>query len=799
MLNKSKKITMICGIMVGILFILAVMAILLISGILSLGKTDLLFVTESAEALYDGTPLTNHRWTLNGGSLKDGHELKINYRGKQTNVGESENIIQVTIVDELGADVTGDYNIDYKFGTLKVNPRTLVITSESESKDYDGKPLTNTNYEISEGGDALVKGHKAVVRITGFIIDPGSVNNTVNSVNVYDENGKDVTRNYRLIIREGLLTVFGIGIDDGGGEETGPGIDPDGPIEGGDMEVVFPPSLIPAPGDENIVLFSVYSDIDDSIYLKTQSFGDYNGQGWEEIKSYAELINDGQNSFSASYLTSYALAYQGAYEHTVSIKSFCGLYALPYYMSPVCSGDYEVQSSDVLYSGDTQNVYSLGYYKYDDLQKGHPSLVEYENLYREFVYANYLSIDKESEEYMMGIIEREGFSADDPEIIEKVAKYIKNAAVYNLFYDSGLDSEKNIAVAFLEKYKEGVCRHYASAATLLFRTLKIPARSTVGALAKAKADTWTDVKAAQAHAWVEVYIDGIGWKAIEVTGSGDGGPFDLDGEMPDGEGGDIDGDMLPFVKLTPITVRKQYDGKPIKAVAVLRGFEEYEKLGYTYSAVVSGERTEAGKTNSIIEELTLYDPSGKEVTENFNIIKKTGVVHVYYDIIKCYSNSFDIEYCGYLEGIDFSCERDALPKEYEVLFESTASPNVGMNLNSFNVKILDESENDVADLYWVQKIYGKINISSKPIAFKAGDAEKQYDGAALTCDVLDIIEGELAKGHSIGLFTISGSQTEIGRSDNMITHIMIVDEKGNNVTSNYSIKLEAGKLKVTAK
>ena len=169
MLNKSKKITMICGIMVGILFILAVMAILLISGILSLGKTDLLFVTESAEALYDGTPLTNHRWTLNGGSLKDGHELKINYRGKQTNVGESENIIQVTIVDELGADVTGDYNIDYKFGTLKVNPRTLVITSESESKDYDGKPLTNTNYEISEGGDALVKGHKAVGGIRASI------------------------------------------------------------------------------------------------------------------------------------------------------------------------------------------------------------------------------------------------------------------------------------------------------------------------------------------------------------------------------------------------------------------------------------------------------------------------------------------------------------------------------------------------------------------------------------------------------------------------------------------------------
>ena len=39
-----------------------------------------------------------------------------------------------------------------------------------------------------------------------------------------------------------------------------------------------------------------------------------------------------------------------------------------------------------------------------------------------------------------------------------------------------MDDEADVVVAFLTKYKEGICQHYASAATLLFRELGIPAR-----------------------------------------------------------------------------------------------------------------------------------------------------------------------------------------------------------------------------------------------------------------------------------------------------------------------------------
>ena len=86
MLRKSKKITMLCGIMAGILLIFALMIVLILTGVLSLNKTTLTFTTESVEALYDGAPLTNHIWRLSKGQLKEGHELKVTFRGSQTSV-----------------------------------------------------------------------------------------------------------------------------------------------------------------------------------------------------------------------------------------------------------------------------------------------------------------------------------------------------------------------------------------------------------------------------------------------------------------------------------------------------------------------------------------------------------------------------------------------------------------------------------------------------------------------------------------------------------------------------------------
>ena len=68
----------------------------------------------------------------------------------------------------------------------------------------------------------------------------------------------------------------------------------------------------------------------------------------------------------------------------------------------------------------------------------------------------------------------------------------------------------------------------------------------------------------------------------------------------------------------------------------------------------------------------------------------------------------------------------------------------------------------------------------------------------MTCDDFSIIDGMLADGHTITSWDITGSQTAIGRSDNIISNIVIKDGNGNDVTSNYYIVMKPGKLKVTA-
>ena len=73
------------------------------------------------------------------------------------------------------------------------------------------------------------------------------------------------------------------------------------------------------------------------------------------------------------------------------------------------------------------------------------------------------------------------------------------------------ESIAKVVDGVLETYKEGICQHYASSATVLFRALGIPARYTIGYTTHATANEWVEVTTENAHAWVEVYIDGVGW------------------------------------------------------------------------------------------------------------------------------------------------------------------------------------------------------------------------------------------------------------------------------------------------
>ncbi|MCE1245761.1 MAG: DUF3488 and transglutaminase-like domain-containing protein [Firmicutes bacterium] len=72
---------------------------------------------------------------------------------------------------------------------------------------------------------------------------------------------------------------------------------------------------------------------------------------------------------------------------------------------------------------------------------------------------------------------------------------------------------------FLFEMKRGYCEHFASAMTVMLRTQGIPARLVTGYLPGSynALTGFYSVKMNDAHAWVEMYIPGYGWYALDPT------------------------------------------------------------------------------------------------------------------------------------------------------------------------------------------------------------------------------------------------------------------------------------------
>jgi len=104
-------------------------------------------------------------------------------------------------------------------------------------------------------------------------------------------------------------------------------------------------------------------------------------------------------------------------------------------------------------------------------------------------------------------------------IANNVAELIMSSARYTLS-PGAIPEDEDFTIYFLDELKEGYCIHFATAATLMLRSLNIPARFVSGYVVNVSPDDvgniieLTDVNA---HAWVEVFHNDIGWLYLEVT------------------------------------------------------------------------------------------------------------------------------------------------------------------------------------------------------------------------------------------------------------------------------------------
>ena len=164
--------------------------------------SEIVITAASDSKKYDGSPLTNADYTYTDGILAKGDVLTATVEGTITDVGTAENVVTGYKVMRGETDVTANYTFgDSVKGKLEVTKRSVTLTSASDSKVYDGKPLTND--AISEGGDGFAEGEGATYNVTGSQTLVDSSKNTF----TYTLNEGTKANNYNITKVEGTLTV----------------------------------------------------------------------------------------------------------------------------------------------------------------------------------------------------------------------------------------------------------------------------------------------------------------------------------------------------------------------------------------------------------------------------------------------------------------------------------------------------------------------------------------------------------------------------------------------------------------
>lgn len=202
------------------------------------------------------------------------------------------------------------------------------------------------------------------------------------------------------------------------------------------------------------------------------------------------------------------------------------------------------------------STYEILYEPYNPLLV-YPENEQITPAYSSYVYDTYLQVPESMKEELLRFWEESDLpdysllqdsslsGAQQQQLRLNIAGTLKSFYIHNFEYTmapGATPRNQDTILYFLQTQKRGYCAHFASASVMLLRSVGIPARyvegymipmSSVndGTLLQTDISEWysginelsetgvvsVDVTDAQAHAWVEIYIDGYGWIPFEFT------------------------------------------------------------------------------------------------------------------------------------------------------------------------------------------------------------------------------------------------------------------------------------------
>ncbi len=148
---------------------------------------------------------------------------------------------------------------------------------------------------------------------------------------------------------------------------------------------------------------------------------------------------------------------------------------------------------------------------------------EAEAVYREFVYNNYTSINRNIYDIVNSMF-WDDYDDENDGVYSAVCR-VRDVLEQTVRYTEEPDAapvDRDAIIWFLTEAREGNAVMYASAAVEALRAHGIPARYAEGYYISAEdisasGSGTVDVTGQDMHAWAEVYFDGVGWMPVDTT------------------------------------------------------------------------------------------------------------------------------------------------------------------------------------------------------------------------------------------------------------------------------------------
>ena len=297
-----------------------------------------------------------------------------------------------------------------------------------------------------------------------------------------------------------------------------------------------------------------------AVYIKGFTAGKYTGRSWEgmtpeDLKDDATLLYSLHNNhvYSSSQPARAAITAEAEPDAVIYIRNTgaCRYYEyLPYGAdtSPLLVPEEIVREGTRkgvtekrefhLYPIDNSYSYMGELGRMDASAMGN-IYIAIESAYRNFVYKHYLDIPEETAK----VLEENGLLGSSNIPSSQARDEINRALAATLEYDESAAAnigDSDFIEYTLNTSKKGYDVHFATIAVMMLRSFGIPARYVEGYLLTS--DEAAELAPGQTyvltdennHAWVEFYLDGVGWIPYDPT---PGRTDEIEYTLPNGENG----------------------------------------------------------------------------------------------------------------------------------------------------------------------------------------------------------------------------------------------------------------------